>query len=100
MWVAARGSLADGDAGAVGVDDRAHHNPGRHDPPGLCTGWEWNVASLRAGDGAIVLVALCIGRFARYSSSPGSLYTYASMILPPWLGATVACYGRGASKPA
>ena len=39
---------------------------------------------------AIVLVALCIGRFARYSSSPGSLYTYASMILPPWLGATVA----------
>jgi amino acid transporter len=39
---------------------------------------------------AIALVALCIGRFARYSSSPGSLYTYASMILPPWLGATVA----------
>jgi amino acid transporter len=39
---------------------------------------------------AILLVALCISRFARYSSSPGSLYTYASMILPPWLGATVA----------
>ncbi len=39
---------------------------------------------------AILLVALCIGRFARYSSSPGSLYTYASMILPPWLGATAA----------
>ena len=39
---------------------------------------------------AILLVALCIGRFARYSASPGSLYTYASMILPPWLGATVA----------
>ena len=34
---------------------------------------------------AILLVALCIGRFARYSSSPGSLYTYASMMLPPWL---------------
>jgi amino acid transporter len=39
---------------------------------------------------AILLVALCIGRFARYSSSPGSLYSYASMILPPALGATAA----------
>jgi amino acid transporter len=39
---------------------------------------------------AILLVASCIGRFARYSSSPGSLYTYAGMILPPWLGATTA----------
>jgi amino acid transporter len=39
---------------------------------------------------AILLVALCIARFARYSSSPGSLYTYASTILPPWLSATVA----------
>ena len=39
---------------------------------------------------AILLVALCISRFARYSSSPGSLYTYASMILPPSLGATAS----------
>ncbi|MFY9802444.1 MAG: APC family permease [Candidatus Acidiferrales bacterium] len=39
---------------------------------------------------AVFLVALCIARFARYSASPGSLYTYAAMILPPWLGATVA----------
>src|SRR5208282_4897593 len=39
---------------------------------------------------AVLLVEWCIGRFARYSSSPGSLYTYASMILPRWLGATVA----------
>src|ERR1700683_5082455 len=39
---------------------------------------------------AILLVALCIGKFARYSSSPGSLYNYASMTLPPWLGATTA----------
>jgi amino acid transporter len=39
---------------------------------------------------AILLVALCVSRFARYSASPGSLYTYASMILPPWLGATAA----------
>jgi amino acid transporter len=40
--------------------------------------------------GAILLVALCISRFARHSASPGSLYNYASMILPPWLEATVA----------
>jgi amino acid transporter len=40
--------------------------------------------------GAILLVALCISKFARYSASPGSLYTYASMILPPSLGATAA----------
>jgi amino acid transporter len=39
---------------------------------------------------AVLLVALCIGRFARYSASPGSLYTYAALILPPWLGATAA----------
>src|ERR1700732_1258680 len=39
---------------------------------------------------AILLVALCISKFARYSASPGSLYTYASMILPPSLGATAA----------
>jgi amino acid transporter len=39
---------------------------------------------------AILLVALCISRFARYSSSPGALYMYASMILPPWLGAMAA----------
>jgi amino acid transporter len=39
---------------------------------------------------AILLVALCIGRYARHSASPGSLYNYATMVLPPWLGATVA----------
>src|ERR1700676_2120842 len=39
---------------------------------------------------AVMLVALCISRYARHSSSPGSLFTYASMTLPPWLSATVA----------
>jgi amino acid transporter len=39
---------------------------------------------------AVLLVALCVSKFARYSSSPGSLYTYASLILPPPLGATAA----------
>jgi amino acid transporter len=40
--------------------------------------------------GAVLLVAWCVSRFARYSASPGSLYTYASNILPPWMAATVA----------
>lgn len=40
--------------------------------------------------GAVLLVALCISRYARHSASPGSLYNYASMVLPPWLEATVA----------
>jgi amino acid transporter len=39
---------------------------------------------------AVLFVALCVGRFAKYSSSPGSLYMYASKTLPPLLGATVA----------
>src|ERR1700738_2782981 len=39
---------------------------------------------------AVLLVALCIGRYARHSASPGSLYAAASMTLPPWLSATVA----------
>src|SRR6202022_3605119 len=39
---------------------------------------------------AVLLVALCIAHFARHSASPGSLYTYASMILPPWMSAAVA----------
>src|ERR1700739_1416897 len=40
--------------------------------------------------GAVLLVATCVARFARYISSPGSLYWYASMVLPPWLGAIAA----------
>ena len=39
---------------------------------------------------AILLVALCVANYARYSASPGSLYSYASMMLPPWLAATAA----------
>ena len=39
---------------------------------------------------AILLVALCISKFARYSASPGSLYSYAAPILPAWCGAIVA----------
>jgi len=39
---------------------------------------------------AILLVAWCVSRFAKHSASPGSLYTYAALILPPWLGATAA----------
>jgi amino acid transporter len=35
--------------------------------------------------GAVLLMALCIGRFARFSSCSGSLYTYATSALPPGL---------------
>jgi amino acid transporter len=35
--------------------------------------------------GGTLLVAWCISRFARYCASPGSLYAYADMMLPPWL---------------
>src|SRR3984957_8015414 len=52
---------------------------------------------------AILFVAWCVSRFARYPSSPGSLYSYVAMILPPWLGAVagwsllLAYIGTGAS---
>jgi amino acid transporter len=36
---------------------------------------------------AILLMALCISRFARYTSCSGSLYTYATSSLPPVVGA-------------
>ena len=39
---------------------------------------------------AIFLVALCVSKFARYSASPGSLYSYASTILPPFISAIIA----------
>jgi amino acid transporter len=39
---------------------------------------------------AIFLVALCVSKFARYSASPGSLYSFAASTLPPSLGAITA----------
>jgi amino acid transporter len=39
---------------------------------------------------AILLVAVCISRYARHSASPGSLYTYVSMTLPRPLSAVAA----------
>jgi amino acid transporter len=39
---------------------------------------------------AILLVVLCVSKFARYSASPGSLYSYASSILPPWVTSILA----------
>jgi amino acid transporter len=35
--------------------------------------------------GGTLLVAWCISQFARYSASPGSLYSYVDTVLPPWL---------------
>ncbi len=39
---------------------------------------------------AMLLMALCISRFARVSASPGSLYKYATDSLPPIAGAAAA----------
>ena len=39
---------------------------------------------------AVLLVALCVSKFARYSASPGSLYSYTSTVLPPAFGAIAA----------
>ena len=39
---------------------------------------------------AILLVAACISKFARYSASPGSLYTYTARIMPPAVSAASA----------
>ena len=55
---------------------------------GLAGNGTWLAYALATA--AVLLVALCISRYARHSASPGSLYAYASMTLPPWLSATVA----------
>jgi len=39
---------------------------------------------------AVLLVAACISKFARYSASPGSLYTYTAKIMPPAIAAASA----------
>jgi len=39
---------------------------------------------------AVLLVAACIAKFALYSSSPGSLYTYTAKIMPPAVAAASA----------
>ena len=64
--------------------------PGGDDSAGLRARRKRNWLAYVLATVAIFLVALCIARFARHSASPGSLYTYASMTLPPWLSATVA----------
>ncbi|HWE85223.1 MAG TPA: APC family permease [Terracidiphilus sp.] len=53
--------------------------------------------------GAMLLVGACIGRFARASASPGSLYSYAAQSLPPAIsglsawGLFIAYVATGAS---
>jgi len=39
---------------------------------------------------AIILVGICVSRFARLTASPGSLYTYTASTLPPPFGAVAA----------
>lgn len=41
--------------------------------------------------GATLLVGLCVGRFARLSASPGSLYSYTADTLQPIFGVTAGC---------
>jgi len=82
LRIAAGGPFADGDAGAVGL----HIAPTQHRQLPFHWFALWPQCHLLAyvlATAAILLVAWCISRFARYSASPGSLYTYASMILPP-----------------
>src|SRR5450432_1293441 len=43
---AERRALADGDVGAVGLDDGADHYPGGNDSPGVRVGGKWHVARL------------------------------------------------------
>ncbi|HUA91206.1 MAG TPA: APC family permease [Terracidiphilus sp.] len=53
--------------------------------------------------GFTLLMALCVGRFAQESASPGSLYVYATQSLPPAAGSVaawallIAYIGTGAS---
>lgn len=39
---------------------------------------------------AILMIGICVSRFARLSASPGSLYTYTANTLPPVFGAIAA----------
>src|SRR3979490_1427829 len=90
LWFAPRDSFSDGNAGAVSFTMAPTTTPAATIPLvcALAGNGTW-LAYVLATVG-VMLVALCIGRYARHSSSPGSLYTYASMILPAWLSATVA----------
>ena len=90
LRITPRSAFADGNAGAIRLHDCADHHPVGNDSAGLRAGRQRHLARLHSGDGGDLLVALVRRRFARYSSSPGSLYTYASMILPPWLAAIAA----------
>ena len=63
---------------------------GRDHSPDLCVGRKRNLASLRLATVAVLLVALCIARFARYSPSPGSLYTW-GISIPSRRGLTASC---------
>ena len=103
LWLAPRGALPDGDAGAIGLHDCAHFHSGRHDSAGLRARRERHVARVPAGDGSHSARGVVHRRFAKYSASPGSLYTYAAMILPPWLARSppgVCCLPTSRQAPA
>ena len=88
---APRSSVAEGDAGAVGFDDRSHRYARSDGSAGLRLAGNGTWLAYVLATMAILLVAWCVGRFgAVFAPSPGSLYSYASMILPPWLSSIAA----------
>jgi hypothetical protein len=91
LRLAARDSFSSGNSGAVGLDHGADHHSGSNDSPGLRARGQRHLARLCAGDGRNFSGRRCALRATRgIRLLPGSLYTYASMTLPPWLSATVA----------
>jgi amino acid transporter len=88
LRTAARGAVTRGNPRAIDFHRCAHVNPVATIPlvAALAGNGTWLAYILATV--AILFVAWSVGRFARYSSSPGSLYSYVTMILPRWLSAT------------
>jgi hypothetical protein len=86
LWFAPRNSLSHGDSGAVGLHHGSHHHARSHHSAGLRACRQRHLAGLCTRDRGRVAGRICIGRYARLSASPGSLYTYASLTLPPMAG--------------
>jgi len=85
-----RRPVADGDARTVGLHDCANHYAGRDDSAGVRSGRQRHLARVRACDRRDSACRLVHRALRSLLVSPGSLYTYANMILPPWLGAATA----------
>ncbi len=71
LWFAARSSFADGDVGPVRLHHGADYYACSHHSAGLRLAGNGTWLAYVLATIAVLLVALCIARFARYSSSPG-----------------------------